>query len=92
MHRGMSLVLSCLLCGMCPPFCCVQNLVQWQTQALGGTGLALSFATNLSQYTQSPLSLVPNLHNGNNNTEFESCCIGQINSLHNTVCTVSGTF
>lgn len=89
---GESLVLGRLLCGTRPPFCRVQNPVQWQAQALGGTGLALSFTAKLSQYSQFPLALVPNLHNGKNSTEFESCCKGQINSLCNTVCTASGTF
>lgn len=92
MRRGLSLVLGRPLCGTRPPFCRAQNPVQWQAQALGGIGLALSFTTGLSQHTQSPLALVPNLRNGKNNTEFKSCHKGRINSLHNTVCTASGTF
>lgn len=87
MRRGLSLVLGHPLCGTRPPFCRAQNPVQWQAQALGGTGLALSFTTSLSQHTQSP-----NLRNGKNNAEFKSCHKGRINSLHNTVCTASGTF
>lgn len=78
MRRGVSLVLGRLLCGTRPPFCRAQNPVQWQAQALGGTGLALSFTTGLSQHTQSPLALVPNLRNGKNNTDLRAVTKGEL--------------